>query len=214
MCSALRRFRLCRAGVRYAEAGDKAGNTFINKKGDESVHACLDEIKQQDEGHKAHQRADRFPIERAHHKIGCDDEIGEEHHRHHRRRSEGEGRRRAAARAVAAVNEGGDEHVDPRCKDVHDDAVNAARGADGEALNERGDRRHDQSRRGTEGEADDQNRDIRRVIFEERHGGEDREMDECDEHHAERGEHAERGDALCSGFAAVHNAVLPPWVIE
>ena len=178
-------------------------DTLVDEERHQPVDARLDRVEADDE---RHERDDRFSGH-AHEERG-DGQVGRDHDQDHGSHAAQKADDRLLAGLLsAAVDVARDEDEGAGRDEVHQDAVEAALRADRQALDDRCDEGQEQTGERAERERTDEDRDVRRVVLEEGHRGEDREVDQRHQDDRDGDQHAHLGQ-LDGGFLGVHCSIV------
>ena len=147
---------------------------LVEQHGDRGVQAALEQVERQEHRHehRGDVGAGRVHVQRR------DDIIPQQHEHGHKQRAAEQARNGAALRALFAVEQGGRARKGGGAEEVHHKA-DPARGADGQHLDERDDKRDAQCGQRPVEEAADGDDDVLRLIAEEQDDREAQQRD-CD----------------------------------
>ena len=183
----------------------KRRNAFVDEEGHNGVDAGFDEIEGQDDG----QQDAADGLHRHTGKDGGDDEVGGHHDEPPRHDAAKQCDQCALFGLMLLIEEARDQHEGAGGDDVHDDAIDAAGGADGKPLHHRNDDGGHQAVPGTESKGGDHDGDIGGVVFQKLGGGEDGEVDKEYEHDGEGGQQAELGQTAEFEIGVCHGGYAP-----
>ena len=191
--------RLSRGG-RFFFAEHQTADGLIHKIRNDAVDGRLGQVerddgRQQQLHHLAHRRT---------HKQRCEHQVAHTHHGRHGQRARGKAQQRGLARTMRPVQIACQKHKRARGQKMHDDADGAAGRADRYALDHAYHGCERQPRGRSEQKGSDENGDVRGVIFKERRGRYQREMDERHQDDGQRGQHGQRGELAGIGGNIAH----------
>ena len=172
---------------------DQVRNGFIKEECDRAVDACFQCVERNDGGdHHGH-----------YHFQGCAHEEGREDHIHydHRQRlhdSTADQRNDCCFLCfIVFVNAAGNQHAKACGENMHDDADDATLGTDRKALNKGNNDSQQEACPRAIGEGADEDRDIRRVLFQESRRRDQRKMDRGNQHDRNCPQHRHRYQLSC-----------------
>ena len=152
------------------------GNGFIQYKCDGAVQTCFDQVERNDGGQ---QHGDNF-FHRCAQENGCQYQVHQYHSACHNQRAYDEGDGCCFSCFISAVDVAGNQYAAASCEDVHDDADGAAACcADSHTLNDGYHYSQQETSHRTESKCTNEDRHVRRIIFQERCRGNDGEMYGC-----------------------------------